>query len=105
MEKLKLSVDDIKDATGESRNVIADAIKCGDLVTFIVGRRRFALPQDVVAWITLLKAKSDAGTPRRYRARAEAERPEHDTSVALLPSPRRRGRPPKAKPKQPEETA
>jgi hypothetical protein len=73
MMKLKLSLRDIVDATGESLPVIHAAAKAGDLETFLVGRRRFALPDDVQAWVNFLKAQSDAGHPVAYRANLSKE--------------------------------
>ena len=57
-------------ATGESMAVIYDAINAGHLKTFLVGRRRFARPADVHAWVDFLQAQSDAGKPVVYRARS-----------------------------------
>jgi hypothetical protein len=42
--KLKLSLREVADITGESLPLIHDAITAGDLKTFVVGRRRFARP-------------------------------------------------------------
>lgn len=69
MEKLKLSVDDIRVTTGESIPVIYDAIRQGDLETFVVGRRRFARPESVRRWVDFLEAESKAGRPVVYRGR------------------------------------
>lgn len=69
MEKLKLSRDEIAAISGESLNIIDDAVSAGHLTTFIVGRRRFARPEAVRAWIDFLQAQSDAGKPVSYRAR------------------------------------
>jgi NAD(P)H-dependent FMN reductase len=70
MEKLKLSMDEIGEASGESRPVVYDAIKAGHLDTFLVGRRRFARPAAVKAWIDYLERESNAGRPVVYRGRA-----------------------------------
>lgn len=69
MQKLKLSLQEIAAATGESLPLIHDAINAGHLRTFVVGRRRFARPADVEKWITYLQKQSDAGKPVKYRAR------------------------------------
>lgn len=69
IEKLKLSLRDIVDLTGESLPLIHDAINAGHLDTFLVGRRRFARPVAVFAWIDLLESRSKAGKPISYRAR------------------------------------
>jgi hypothetical protein len=73
MERLKLSIADIVEATGESTHVIYDAINAGHLETFLVGRRRFARPDAVRKWVDFLEAQSNAGKPVMYRARS-AER-------------------------------
>lgn len=69
MEPLKLSVQEIGRITGESIPVVYDAINAGHLQTFLVGRRRFARPAAVRAWVDYLEAQSDAGKPVAYRAR------------------------------------
>jgi hypothetical protein len=74
IERLKLGLQDISEATGESLPVIYDAIRVGHLQTFLVGRRRFAKPAAVHAWIDYLEAQSKAGKPVAYRARS-VERP------------------------------
>jgi len=73
MEKLKLSLDDIRVTTSESIPVIYSAIKLGHLETFLVGRRRFARPEAVRRWVAFLESESKAGRPVAYRARS-AER-------------------------------
>lgn len=67
--KLKLSVDEIAEATGEARPLIYRAISSGHLRTFLVGRRRFAKPEAVSAWIDFLQRESDAGRPVQYQQR------------------------------------
>jgi hypothetical protein len=75
VEKLKLSLAEICEATGESLPVVHDAIRVGHLDTFLVGRRRFARPPAVRKWVDFLQAESDAGRPVCYRARSlEARR-------------------------------
>lgn len=69
MQKLKLSLQEISAATGESLPLIHDAIRAQHLRTFLVGRRRFARPADVEKWIVFLQKQSDAGRPVKYRAR------------------------------------
>lgn len=71
LERLKLSIQEIKEVTGESAPVIYEAIAKGDLKTFLVGRRRFARPESVAAWVDHLEKMSDAGKPVCYRARPE----------------------------------
>ena len=75
MEKLKLGLADICALTGESLNLFHDAINAGHLETFIVGRRRFARPAAVRAWVDYLEAQSKAGKPVQYRARSTERRP------------------------------
>lgn len=69
IEKMKLSLRDIVDVTGECLPLIHDAINAGDLDTFVVGRRRFARPDAVRAWIDFLESRSKSGKPVCYRAR------------------------------------
>lgn len=69
MEKLKLSMPEIAEVSGENPPLIHKAIKSGDLRTFLVGRRRFARPDDVRAWVDHMQAESDAGRPICYQAR------------------------------------
>lgn len=97
MEELKVSIDGIVAATGESRAVINDAVNAGHLKTFLVGRRRFARPAAVSAWIDFLEAESVAGHPVVYRPRTVAN--SDQVSVGEMPpngkpaperSPRRR---------------
>lgn len=73
MEPLKVSLEEIARATGESRALIYDAIRAGHLETFLVGRRRFARPAAVRKWVDYLEAQSKDGKPVVYRAR-EAQR-------------------------------
>ena len=70
LEPLKLSLQQIAQVTGESQPNIQRAIDRGHLKTFIVGRRRFARPADVRAWVDLLEQESDAGRPVVYQPRA-----------------------------------
>lgn len=72
MEKLKLSLAEIVQATGESLSIIHDAINAGHLDTFLVGRRRFARPSAVRHWVDFLERESKAGRPVSYRARARS---------------------------------
>ena len=69
IEPFKLSLKAIAESTGESLHLIHDAINAGHLETFLVGRRRFARPAAVSAWIDLLESSSKAGKPISYRAR------------------------------------
>ena len=71
MEKLKITLDEIAEATGESKPIVHDAINAGHLETFLVGRRRFARPE-VRAWVDFLERESQAGRPVAYRARPRA---------------------------------
>lgn len=69
IEPLKLSLQQVVEATGESLPLIHDAIRKGDLDTFLVGRRRFARPEAVRKWVDYLEAQSKAGKPVSYRSR------------------------------------
>ena len=72
MEHFKLSITEIVEATHECRAVVFDAIRAGHLRTFLVGRRRFAKPKDVQAWVDYLQAQSDKGKPVSYRPKVAA---------------------------------
>lgn len=69
IEPLKLSLQQIAEMTGESLPLLHDAIRKGDLETFLVGRRRFARPAAVRKWVDWLEAQSNAGHPVSYRSR------------------------------------
>lgn len=69
LQRMKLSMADIQEATGETLHTLYGAINDGHLRTFLVGRRRFARPADVQAWIDHLQAESDAGRPVSYCSR------------------------------------
>lgn len=73
MEKLKLTREEISQVSGESLSIIDDAIRLGHLKTFIVGRRRFARPEAVRAWVDYLQSESDSGRPVSYRARNKTQ--------------------------------
>ena len=72
IEPFKLSLRNIAELTGESLPLIHDAINAGHLDTFLVGRRRFARPTAVAAWVDFLESSSKAGRPISYRARSAA---------------------------------
>ena len=82
MEKLKLSLAEVGEVTGESDNVIQDAIRAGHLETFLVGRRRFARPASIRAWVDYLEAESRAGRPVKYRARCDERKAAAATAAA-----------------------
>ena len=86
IEPLKLSLQDIVQATHESLPTVYRAIELGHLKTFLVGRRRFARPAAVRAWVDFLEAQSVAGLPVVYRSRASEERPAtaRDTTLPRL---------------------
>ncbi len=69
IEPLKLGIQQVAEITGESVPTIYSAIAAGDLVTFLVGRRRFARVDAVRAWVDHLEAESNAGRPVSYRSR------------------------------------
>lgn len=70
IEPLKLSLQAVSQATGESLPTIYAAMKAGHLDTFLCGRRRFARPAAVAAWVDYLEAQSRKGKPVMYRDRA-----------------------------------
>ncbi len=70
MDQLKIPLAEIPRVAGESLAVVYDAINAGHLETFLVGRRRFARPEAIRAWIDYLEAQSNAGRPVKYRARS-----------------------------------
>ena len=70
MDQLKIPLAEIPAVAQESLPVVYDAIRAGHLKTFLVGRRRFARPDAIRAWVDYLEAQSDAGRPVTYRARA-----------------------------------
>ncbi len=70
MQQLKVPLAEIPAITSESLAVVYDAIHAGHLDTFLVGRRRFARPEAIRAWVDYLEAQSDAGKPVTYRARS-----------------------------------
>ena len=61
MDQLKIPLADIPRIAGESLAIVYDAINAGHLSTFLVGRRRFARPDAIRAWVDYLEAQSDAG--------------------------------------------
>ena len=73
MEPVKVPIRDVSTATGESPNVVADAVNAGHLKTFLVGRRRFTRPEYVKQWVDFLEAQSDAGMPVGYRPRVKQD--------------------------------
>jgi len=73
-EPLKLSLKAIAEMTAESLPLIHDAINAGHLDTFLVGRRRFARPEAVRAWVDFLERRSKAGAPVMYRARSGTDK-------------------------------
>lgn len=75
MEALKLSMQAVSEATNESMPTIYKAIELGHLQTFLCGRRRFARPDAVRAWVDFMEAESGKGKPVMYRPRS-AERQE-----------------------------
>jgi hypothetical protein len=75
MDVLKLGIDQICEVAVESRSVVNDAIRNGDLETFTVGRRRYARPEAVRKWVDFLEASSKAGKPVNYRSRDQERRP------------------------------
>ena len=70
MDQLKIPLAEIPAVAGESLAVVYDAIRAGHLKTFLVGRRRFARPEAILAWVDFLEAQSERGMPVTYRARS-----------------------------------
>ncbi len=70
MDQLKIPLAEIPAVARESLAVVYDAINAGHLATFLVGRRRFARPAAIRAWVDYLEAQSNAGSPVTYRARS-----------------------------------
>lgn len=69
-EPLKLSMQNVAEATGEGIPTIYAAIAAGHLESFLCGRRRFFRPAAVRAWIDFIEAQSNAGRPVIYRPRS-----------------------------------
>ena len=69
MQPVKVPIAEVTAATGESNNVVYDAINAGHLKTFLVGRRRFTRPEYIRAWVDFLESESNAGRPVSYRPR------------------------------------
>lgn len=74
MDQLKVALSEIPRIAGESLAVVYDAINAGHLKTFLVGRRRFARPDAIRAWVDYLESQSNAGKPVTYRARTLSQR-------------------------------
>ena len=74
MDREAIPLAEIPAGTGQSTNVVHDAINAGHLETFLVGRRRFARPAAIRKWIDFLEAQSRAGTPISYRGHRSGER-------------------------------
>jgi hypothetical protein len=70
VDQLKIPLAEIPIVARESLAVVYDAIHAGHLKTFLVGRRRFARPEAIRAWVDYLEAQSNAGSPVTYRARS-----------------------------------
>ena len=70
MDQLKIPLAEIPVIARESLAVVYDAIHAGHLKTFLVGRRRFARPEAIRAWVDYLEAQSNAGRPVTYRPRS-----------------------------------
>lgn len=72
LKKLKYSLEEVCEITGESRSNITKAIKAGHLEVFVVGKRKCCTPSAAEKFIEFLKRESDAGRPVMYQARARA---------------------------------
>ncbi len=82
MDQLKIALAAIPRLTGECLAVIHDAVNVGHLQTFLVGRRRFARPEAIRAWVDFLEAESNAGRAVTYRPRS-GERPARTPPVPM----------------------
>ena len=74
LEPLKVTLQNVVAATGESMPTVYRAIELGHLDTFLVGRRRFVRPAAVRKWVDFLETESNAGRPVVYRSRASEEK-------------------------------
>ena len=97
IQRIDYSLADCVDASGRSLMTIHTAIKCGDLKSYLVGRRRYVRVVDLQAWLDLLRRESDEGRPRSYRSRdtdgmTSDERAEHNRRKFEAAQPRKRGR-------------
>lgn len=70
MQPKVFTVADVCQATRQCDSLVRDAIRSGDLKTFVVGRRHLIRPESVSAWLDHLEAASERGHPIAYRARA-----------------------------------
>lgn len=52
-----------------SRAATYEAIKCGDLETFLIGRRRYTRDEYIQKWFDYLEAQSAKGAPVVYQPR------------------------------------
>ena len=59
MNQLKIPLAEIPAIARESLAVVYDAIHAGHLDTFLVGRRRFARPEAIRAWVDYLETQSN----------------------------------------------
>ncbi len=62
------------DVTGQSQSNCDRATACGDIVSCVVGRKRFATRKALEGWVQFLADASHAGQPVKYMARNESER-------------------------------
>jgi len=69
IQPLVLTLREIAAATRRDLSTIHAAINAGHLVTYTVGRRRYASPAAVQAWLDFLAKESEAGRPVKYRPR------------------------------------
>lgn len=69
IQPLVLTLREIASATRRDLSTIHAAINAGHLVTYTVGRRRYASPAAVQAWLDFLVKESEAGRPVKYRPR------------------------------------
>ena len=74
LQPLQYTVEQVCDITGQSRNIIYDAINAGHLKSYLIGRRRYFKPTAVQKWVDYMETQSNKGTPVAYRARPPERR-------------------------------
>lgn len=62
------------EVTGQSQSNCDRATACGDILTTVVGRKRFATRKALEGWVQFLASASQSGYPIKYMARDESER-------------------------------
>jgi hypothetical protein len=81
---------EIPGVSKQSQSNVDRAIACGDLETFISGRKRYVTDAALQKWLAFLIAESAAGRPVKYMARNLAERRTPERAKAERARQRRR---------------